>query len=325
MHPLTVEAFMKYLSVLISVVTFCYLSYASSGTSGFEFLRIDFSTRSSSMGSAFTAMQGDVNGIFHNPAGIAFAKDRQFTFNYVNYLLDINGGIAAYSQAVDFLGRLSGAVVYLDYGSFDETNEYADKTGRQFGAHDIAFALSLADSLETYFTYGITFKYVHSKIDMYSASAVALDAGLLYEAPFQDDLVFGISILNFGTALSAMYQTKEKLPLSVNIAASKKLAHLPLTLNLELYHVNQQEENIWKRLKKARIGGEFALSEMLRLRLGYDNDIHGDMDIDAESGVNFGGVTLGLGLLWKRYRFDYGFYSYHLLGTVHRIGINGSI
>jgi len=315
---------MKYSIAIVLILILCRPGYSDNGTSGFEFLRTDFSTRSSSMGSAFTAMRGDVNGIFHNPAGVAFAQNRQFTFNYVNYLLDINGGIAAYSQDVSSIGRLSAAVIYMDYGSFDETDEFADKTGRQFGAHDIAFAISIADSLENQFTYGVTLKYIHSKIDMYSASAVALDLGLLYEAPFQDNLYFGLSILNFGSALSAMYQTKEKLPLSVTAGAAKKLAHLPLELNIEFYHLNEQENNLWQRLKKVRIGGEFTLSNMLRMRLGYDNAIHGDLDIDAESGVNFGGVTLGIGVLWKTYRFDYGFYSYHLLGAVHRIGINGS-
>ena len=275
------------------------------------------------MGSAFIGMKGDVNGVLHNPAGIAFARERQFTFNYVNYLLDINGGIAAYVQDVASVGRMSCAIIYMDYGTFDETTENADKTGRKFGAHDIAFAVTVADSLETNFTYGATVKYIYSKIDMYSASAVACDLGLLYDAPFQDNLTFGVTILNFGTALSAMYTTKERLPLSVNLGLSKKLAHLPLQFNLELYQLNESEETIWQRLKKIRFGGEFTLSGMLRLRLGYDHAIHQDADIDVESGVNFGGVTVGGGILWRSYRFDYGFNSYHLLGSVHRIGIQG--
>ena len=72
------------------------ISYAfgGSGTSGFEFLRTDFSPRTSAMAGTWAAMRSDINGVFHNPAGLASTQERQFMFNYMDYLLDINGGIA---------------------------------------------------------------------------------------------------------------------------------------------------------------------------------------------------------------------------------------
>lgn len=299
------------------------ISYGS-GTSGFEFLRTDFSPRSSAMAGSYVAMRSDVNGLFHNPAGLAYSDERQFMVNYMDYLLDIKGGSIGFSQQIENIGRVSGAIIYFDYGSFDETDDFAVPTGRNFGASDLAFAVSLSDYLEDRFTYGVTLKYVHSTIDVYSASAFALDFGLIYEAPFQDDLYLGFSMLNVGSALSAFQSTDESLPLSINFGVSKKLEHLPLVLNVSIKNINEVENTILDRIEKFSIGGEFTLSNKLRLRLGYDNNLH--KDLETSNGAGFSGVSLGLGfVIWDNFRFDYGYSSMGDLGGLNRIGFSGTL
>lgn len=311
----------KYICIFVLLMT--PVLFAGSGTSGFEFLRTDFSPRASAMAGTYVAMRADVNGMFHNPAGLATAQGHQVMFNYMDHLLDINGGAVGYSQTVEGLGRVSGAVLYFDYGTFDETDEYAEPTGRNFGASDFAFAVSVSDQLEKYFYYGVTLKYANSSIDVYSASALAMDFGLIYEAPFEDDLFLGISVLNVGRSLSAFQQTKESLPLIVNIGMSKKLAHLPLVFNVNINEVNIQENTLLDRIKKFSIGGEFSLSSKLKLRLGYNNELHGDLK--TVNGAGFSGVSIGLGFLWNNYRFDYGFSSMGDLGSINRFGISGTL
>jgi len=208
----------KFWVYLLVMLVLPLSTQASEGTSGFEFLRTDYSPRASSMGRAFVAMRGDLNGLYHNPSALAFTDQRQFVFNYMDYLIDFGGGFAAYSQRLPDLGQVSASVTWLNYGDFDETNEFAQQTGRTYGAYDLAFALSYADELETYFSYGITFKYVHSKIDLYTASAIAFDFGLMYAVPFEDNLYIGIALLNVGKSTSAFIETKESLPLSLTIS-----------------------------------------------------------------------------------------------------------
>ena len=177
--------------ISIVLMTIIPLFINASGTSGFEFLRTDFSPRSSAMAGTYVAMRSDVNGMFHNPAGLASASGKQFMGNYMDHLLDFKGGSIGFSQEIENVGRLSGAIIYFDYGNFDETDEFAVATGRKFGAADFAFAVSLSNYLEDRFAYGVTLKYAHSKIDVFTASAFALDFGLIYEAPFQDDMYIG--------------------------------------------------------------------------------------------------------------------------------------
>ena len=103
---------------------------------------------------------------------------------------------------------------------------------------------------------------------------------------------------------------------------AKKLAHLPLEFNVSLNDLNVSEDNIWDRLAKFSIGGEFTLSEMLRLRLGYENEVNRDLKLGKERG--FAGVSMGFGLLWRDYRFDYAYSSFGDLGSTHRFGIYGT-
>jgi hypothetical protein len=216
---------------------------------------------------------------------------------------------------------LSASVLYLNYGSFKETDEFTVPSGRSFGAGDLALGISYSDYLEDRFTFGATLKYIHSRIDTYSASAIGLDLGLIYEAPFSSDLYLGIALLNFGKSLTAYVHTKESLPLTLKFGFSKKLAHLPLTYDVSFYDLNGAEDSLLDRLKKFSIGGEFALSRIFRLRLGYDNDLHQDLDTPS---AKFSGVSLGFGVIWRTYRFDYSFSSYGDLDNAHRFGIQGS-
>jgi hypothetical protein len=313
----------KIVFLILAAIFIGYPVRAGVGTSVFEFLQTDFSTRSGAMAGAFLGMRGDINGLFHNPAGMAYTTERQFGFNYLGYLVDINGGQAGYSQRLKEYGQISASIIYFDYGNFLETDEFANPTGREYGAHDIAFAVSYADDLEPGFKYGITAKYVHSKIDVYTASAIAFDLGLIYDAPFEENLYIGLTLANVGKQMTTYIDTDESLPLSLRIGFTKKLAHLPLEYNAVLNDLNIDEDSFFDRLKKFSLGGEFTLSQMLRLRLGYNNDVH--RGLDTGTGAGFAGVSFGFGILYDTFRFDYAFSSFGDLGNVHRFGFSGSL
>lgn len=313
-----------YRSYLILSLIFIFSQPVISGTSGYAFLQTDYSPRSSAMGGAFFAMRGDLNGLSHNPAGLAYLDENQFVVNYADYLLDIVGGFAGYTRRIDNWGQLSAAIIYLNYGEFDETDQYAEKTGRTYGAADLAFAVSLSNYLEDRFTYGITAKYIHSSIDNYSASAAALDFGLIYDAPFEQDLFIGLSVLNLGTTLDGYVNYKDNLPFNIKLGFSKKLAHLPLELNAGINRLNEHENDFLEYFKKFSLGGEFTLSDALRLRLGYDNALHYDLETTSSSS-GFAGASAGLGFIINQFRVDYAVSSIGDLGSVHRFGFSGAL
>ncbi len=295
-------------------------------TSGFEFLRTDFSPRTTAMSTAHLGLRGDLNTMFINPAGMAYLKNQQYGFNYTNYLLDISGGFAGYARPVEKLGLLTVGLIYMDYGSFDETNEYAEITGETFSANELALGVGVANRLDKHFVYGVNLKYAFSKISQYNASAVAIDFGLSYSAPFMEDLYFSFVLRNLGYNFEYYNNTEETLPLSLSMGFNKKLAHLPLDIGASVKDLNVQTDPFWERILRFSVGGEFTMSEALRLRLGYDHDVHSGLDLENETtGKKFGGLAGGLGIYWKDYRFDYAYSNYGGLGNVHRFGIRGTL
>jgi hypothetical protein len=128
-------------------------------------------------------------------------------------------------------------------------------------------------------------------------------------------------MLNVGKPTSAFMENKEDLPLSLRIGVTKKLAHLPLELNVALNDLNVSEDSFGDRMSKFAIGGEFTISEIIRLRLGYNNEVN--KGLDTGTGAGFSGVSLGFGIFYDKFRFDYGFSSFGDLGATHRIGLSG--
>jgi long-subunit fatty acid transport protein len=290
-------------------------------TNGFDFMKVDFGPRSAAMSGSFLTLRSDVSSIFINPAGLAYAETRQFTFNYTNYLLDINGGLAAYSQEFPRIGRVNFGISYIDYGNFLETDRNANQTGNSFGANDIVLGVGISNHLNDQYSYGINLKYAYSSIQNYNASALAFDFGLIYEAPFEENLYFAVTLLNLGTNFEYYGQQKETLPLSLNIGATKKLEHLPLELALSFRNLTDEAAQFSDYLKRVSLGGEFALSDAIRFRLGYDFRLNESLKSTTDQ--KFGGLAFGAGIIWKVFRFDYSYSNFSSLGNIHRFGIFG--
>ncbi len=313
-----------YFAVIVMILSSISISHAEGRlTNGFEFLNTDYNARTSAMGRSFLTIRNDISGMFINPAGMAYTENEQYAFNYTNYLLDVNAGFAGYAHILPRFGVLSAGLIYMDYGSFQKTDENAVETGRTFSAGDIAISLGLSNHLGQGFSYGLNLKYVHSKIEQYSAGAIALDFSLLYEASFQKDLFFVATVQNLGTNFSYYGDVKEPMPLNIGLGLSKKLAHLPLELAFSFNDLNASTDSFGERFKNFSIGGEFRISKMLRLRLGYNNALKDNLKTTND--VKFAGVSLGFGMLWRTFRFDYAYSDFGMLGATHRFGFMGYI
>lgn len=307
---------MRKLNVYIIFLTLSLISSAFSQTT-YEFLRVDMSARAASLGGSFVSVADDPNVIFYNPAGIILLKNSPVSFSYVKHILDINVASVAYSREITGIGRVAGAIKYINYGTFQGADEYANKTG-SFVPNEMAVMLGYANSLDVNFYYGANIKFIYSGIAGYSSTAIAADLGLHYAIPEQE-MNLGAAALNMGGQFTTYDGSKEDLPLDVQIGVSKKLAHLPLRLFLDFHKLNKSRDNFMQRFKAFSIGGEFILSKVMTLRLGYENEKRSDLKIGTFAGL--AGFNIGLGLKIKEYQFDYGYSSMGQIGALHRISV----
>ena len=308
---------MKKISIFVTIFFLCVNIFAisaaeNSTTAGFHFLRTFPGARPSAMSGAFISFAGDIHSIYYNPAGLAEIKGRVASASYLNHVLDFQSGFAAYSQPLKNLGQLAVSVNYMDYGEFDETDVNGNQVGK-FNAGSYYLTASLARMLNKNLLVGASAKFIHSAIDKYSASAVAVDLGMIYHVPFIQDFNFGVGVFNLGTAVSAFIDSKDNLPLNVVVGFSKKLAHLPLEYSISANKYIDDDVQL-------NVGGEFTLSKNVWLRLGYSS-LGKNQKIGA-TGDQFAGMSLGLGMLWRNYQLDYSLSSYGAIGYLNRMSFS---
>lgn len=310
---------MRKLNFYIFLFTLLLIGNGFSQT--YEFMRIDMSARAASLGGSFVSNGDDPNVIFYNPAGIQLLKNSPVSFSYVKHILDINVASLSYSKEFEGIGRFAAAIKYINYGSFTRTDEFANKTG-EFVPNEMAFIVGYANALDKNFFYGGNLKFIYSGIAGYSSTALAVDLGLHYAVPEQE-LNIGASVLNIGSQLQTYDGVTEDLPLDVMVGVSKKLAHLPLRVFLDFHKLNKDRDNFAQRFKAFSLGGEFFLSKVLTLRLGYENEKRNDLKIGTTAGL--AGFNIGLGLKIKEYQFDYAYSSMGQIGALHRISVATSL
>jgi len=314
----------RFLSILIIIsFSFIYSVFAQSvGTTSFNFLKNQYSPRAAALANNLIAIQGDINTMFNNPAGLSGIENRQWAINYINHLLDFQGGQFAYVVPNKKFGVIGVGLLYFSYGDFEETNEFGKLTGNTFGASEFALAVSTANTLGEGFDYGVNVKFIYSSLANYSASALAIDAGLLYTIQQLNDLRIGVSLANVGTVVDKYTDAEEKLPLLLRIGLSKRLAHLPLTISASFNDLTATTNESMSFLKRFSVAGEFEVSRAVRFRLGYDNDVN--QGVKPLGTNSFGGIAAGLGILWKSFRIDYAYSSYGELGSQNRLGVSGT-
>ncbi len=291
------------------------------GQSTYEFLKVDMSARAAALAGSFVSNDDDPDVIFYNPAGLDLLEGNPVSISYVNHLLDINLASLSYSTNFKNVGRFGAAVKYINYGTFQGATEDGMKTG-EYSVNEMAFIIGYANTLDNNFYYGANAKFIVSNISDRSSTAAAVDLGLHYSLP-DEMMEFGFSILNLGSQITAYYNTIEKLPLDVTIGLSKKLAHLPLRLSLDFHRLNENRDTFFQKFKAFTVGAEFDLSKALRLRLGYDNEKRTDLKVGSFAGL--AGFNVGVGLVIKGYRFDYGYSSMGQVGALHRLGLSTNL
>lgn len=298
-----------------------YLQSNASDPTTYDFLRLPVGARSAGLNGSFVSMTNDPNGIFINPATLSTLGSRKASVGFVRHLMDVNAGNLSYGQHFEGLGTIGGGIIFIDYGSFELTDESMNRLG-VFGARELAIVTGIGREIGESILIGANLKYIYSTISTFSSSALALDLGLLYSIP-EENITLGASILNLGSQLTKYSNTRESLPLDFKIGITKKPEHLPVLLNLNFHKLVETTGGILQRFENFTAGAEFLMTESFKLRLGYNNEQRKELKIGTSSGL--AGFSFGAGFSYQMYELDYSFNSYGKIGDIHRISLGFSL
>lgn len=302
---------------LISVLT-----WAQDSQTGYNFLRLPVSAHAAALGSDnISIIEDDPSLMFHNPALLSSVSDKSLNLNYMNYMEGANAASASFSKIVKEKATVGVMAQFLDYGKMKEVDEHNVQTG-EFSSKDIAIAGALSYQLGTNIVGGITARFITSYIGDYNAFAMGVDLGVNYYHPEKEWSVSAV-VKNLGGELDAYEEEYSKLPLDLQIGASKRLIGSPLRLSATLVDLNHMNKKFIHHLVA---GADIILSPQIYVAVGYNFRRASEMEIvsnDEERGSSHGaGLSLGAGLQLDRFKLNIAYGKYHI--SSHSLLVNVS-
>lgn len=303
------------------------------------YLKIAPGARPTGMGEAYVAIADDATATWWNPGGLGFQRGKEFTMMYVRWLPQFNLSDLYYAfisgvYEVPEWGTFGGNIIFLNLGETERRGPNNEDQGT-FSSYEIAVTGAYGAEINPYFSMGVALKLAYSSLSPQgageeagsgTATAVAVDVGVLYKAHFLSGLSFGANLSNMGPKVSYIDRSQAD-PLPTNLKAGfayriidqeyNKLI-IASDINKELVvrdkfgHSDEFYEAIFSAwgdgdLVKSIIwnaGIEYWYSTLVGLRAGYYND---------DLGRVFP-YTFGVSLQYSSYRFDF---SYLTAGENH--------
>ena len=287
------------------------------GTGGAQFLKLSQgSSRAQALGQAYVALAEGADALTWNPAGLALAQQKEWTYSYLRYIQDVDSPL--YMGYAHPMGRtVWGAnLAYLSVAGFDARDSAGvPQSGENINVRDGFGSIGVARSFwyEKLFLGG-ALRLVHEDLASSVHDTVVGDFGVLLKP--NSMLTLGFAVQNFGT-------NRENVPATTRGGAALRLGDF-FNLGLELNQAADSGAHFG-------LGGEFLLPEQyidvgqVTFRVGYYNaDSLGQsfdgtlksMRLDRTAGLSF-----GFGLFTSRafgygIALDYAYVPFGALGTV---------
>lgn len=299
------------------------LTEAQESQTAYNFLRLPVSAHVAALGGDnITITDDDPTMIFHNPAMLGGVSDKSLNLNYMTYMEGTMVGSASFVRAWGDRGTWGVSASYMDYGSMRQTTADNIQTG-EFSAKDIMLGGSVAYSLSTLFTGGITAKIISSSIAGYNSMAVAVDLGINY---FDEAQGLSLSAVarNLGGQIDAYDEDFEKIPFDLQVGISKKMAMAPLRFSATLNNLHDWDDSFIHHLA---IGADVFLSDNIYIAGGYNFRRNKEMRIsDSEGESSHGaGLSFGGGVQLERFKLNVAYAKYHVSVSSLLINVSYSL
>lgn len=311
------------------------------GTAAANFLGMNVGVAASAMGGSHVSIANDASTLYWNPGALAQVPGSHLNFSHIEWFVDTQFNWAAAALNLGSGNAVGVSLMLLDYGEEEVTTVLEPNgTGARWTAQDLMASITYSRSMTDRFSIGGTLKYISQKIYNETASAVAVDVGLLYVTRF-NGLRLGMSISNFGSDmqldgsdLSVPYDPDDNangnnglittrlktnpypLPLFYRVGASMDVvsagqSSLLLTTDAVVPSDNSTIMNM---------GVELRWNDMFFLRGGYKSLLRDDTEEGPTAGVGFRYMVPGLG----KVDLDYAYNDYGLLEEIHVLGVGFS-
>jgi hypothetical protein len=290
------------LIIIFLVLLYGALLNAKGGTAGSDFLTIYTDAKPASLSGAYVATASGISSIFTNPAGIALTDRTELSATHTIEIYDrYTEHFSAAVPLHDF--NLGFSCTYNYTSDFIEIDEYGDKQGI-VANYDYIFCANVSEQFSGWLSGGINLKYFGSYLYKHAKNGIAIDFGAII---CYDIFRFGISVQNLGTQ-SAYITVIDPMPVLIRSGLGIKYRiNASDCISAETGVIVPAETG---EEKSFNLGAEYFTWNALSLRAG--------INIYELSGYS---ISLGAGLLFNGFNFEYALGSVNNSKKSHRLGI----
>jgi hypothetical protein len=302
-----------------------------------EFMNIGVDAAALGMSNAVTAMSGDVNSGYWNPAGLLKIEDSQVSLMHASYFANIAAyDYAAYAKKIDDQSAWGISLIRFGVDDIMNTTQLIDAQGNidynrisLFSTADYGLTFSYARKMKfDGLHYGVNAKIIRRIIgDFASSWGFGFDVGIQYD---KDDWHFGVMLRDITTTYNVWAINEDKynqikdavsgqnqaLPESTEITLPKAQLGIArkidfhydytllaaVNLNMQFNRTNDVISSDTVSIDPA-LGLEFGYTDLVFLRAGVGN-FQNVEQIDGSKKVNFQ-PNIGLGFKYKGIQIDY--------------------
>lgn len=283
---------------------------AQDSRTGYNFLRLPVSAHAAALGGDnISIIEDDESMIFNNPALLSSVSDKTINLNYMNYMSGANTASASFNRIIKERASVAASAQFIDYGKMKETDENNIQTG-EFSAKDISIAGYFSYMLTERLAGGITAKFITSDIGDYNSIAMGVDLGLNYYDPEKE---WSVSLVakNLGGQMKAYDDQYDRMPIDIQLGASKRFAHMPFRISATLVDLNHLD---YKFINHLVAGVDIIISPTIWVGAGYNFRRANEMKITETDGESShgAGLSFGAGINLERFKLNLAYGKYHV-------------
>lgn len=286
---------------------------AQDSRTGYNFLRLPVSAHAAALGGDnISIIEDDESMIFNNPALLSSVSDKTINLNYMNYMSGANTASASFNRIIKERASVAASAQFIDYGKMKETDENNIQTG-EFSAKDISIAGYFSYMLTDRLAGGITAKFITSYIGDYNSIAMGVDLGLNYYDPGKE---WSVSLVakNLGGQMKAYDDQYDRMPIDIQLGASKRFAHMPFRISATLVDLNHLD---YKFINHLVAGVDIIISPTIWVGAGYNFRRANEMKITETDGESShgAGLSFGAGINLERFKLNLAYGKYHVASS----------
>ena len=311
--------------IIISVF-FPNILFAQIQNSSYNSLNLNNSSRVLSLGGdVISFVDNDVSLAFQAPSLLNKEMNRQMSFNFVDYVSDINFISFHYAQKISNNLMIFSGLDAINYGEFIGSDATGNSTS-VFTANQQIFTLGTAKQISDKFTVGTNIKLLNSQLESYHSLSLSSNVSTTYFNK-ENNLAATILFKNMGKPIKSYTSNSENLPFEIQLGLSKSLQHLPFRYSLVLHPLNvddisndynlntiydlptntiiiKKETVAKKMLRHVILGGELnPFRKSLYLRAGFNFQRREDLKLS--SSFSMSGFSWGMGFSVRKIQINY--------------------